>query len=120
VLGVRLVHGGRVGATRGELLPDHAEGQELVALEPEDRPEPAHVRRRVEAITALGAARREQLLVLEVPDLRDRDVRELGLEQLADRTDRERLPPPWEGLRVRPELRGGRRRERGRFGRVHR
>ena len=45
----------------------------------------------VEAVAAGRAPRREQLLILEVADLRDRDVRELVLERLADGADRHRL-----------------------------
>ncbi len=78
-------------ATGGELLTDHAKRQELVALEPQDRPQAGHVDRRVEPVSAARPARREQLLILEVADLRDRDVRKLALELLAHRADRERL-----------------------------
>ena len=66
---------GRAG--RRELLPDHAQRQELVALEPEDRLEALDVVLGEEPVAALRPARREQALVLEVADLRDRDVREL-------------------------------------------
>ena len=45
----------------------------------------------VEPVAAGRAPRRQQLLVLEVADLRDRDVRELLLERLADGADRHRL-----------------------------
>src|SRR5947199_3629686 len=77
---------------RCELLPDHAQGQELVALEPEDGLEPLDVVLAEEPVAALRPPRREQALVLEVPDLRDRDVRELGLETPADGADREQPP----------------------------
>src|SRR5205807_6505979 len=46
---------------------------------------------RVQAVAALRAARRDQLLVLEVADLRDRDLGELLPERLAHRADRDRL-----------------------------
>ena len=64
-------------APAGELLTDDAQRQELVALQAQDRAQPRHVAAAVEAIAARRAARRQQLLVLEVADLRDRDVREL-------------------------------------------
>src|SRR6185437_1197935 len=50
-----------------------------------------HVATRVEAIAARRAPRGQQLLILEVADLRDRDGRELLLERLADGADRHRL-----------------------------
>ena len=74
---------------RGELLADHAQRQELVALEPEDRLEALDVVLAEEAVAAPRAARREQALVLEVADLGDRDVRELALQRAADGADRE-------------------------------
>src|SRR5205823_281552 len=80
-----------LGAARCELLADHPQRQELVALEPEDRAQALDVDGRVEPVAALGAARGEELLVLEIADLRDRDVGELALELLADGADRERL-----------------------------
>ena len=81
-------------APGGELVTDHRQRQELVALQAQDRPQPRDVRGRVQAVTARRAARRQQLLVLEVADLRDRDVGELLLEPLADRPDRQRLRLP--------------------------
>ena len=45
----------------------------------------------VEPVAAGCAPRREQLLVLQIPDLRDRDVGELALELLHDGPDREGL-----------------------------
>src|SRR3954447_24639042 len=98
--------GGRPGARGGgglgrlhrapgrELLPDDAQRQELVALQAQDRPQPRDVVGRVQPGAAGRAPRREQLLVLEVADLRDRDVRELLLERLADRADGQRLGLP--------------------------
>ena len=79
---------------RRELLPDHGQRHVLVALQPQDRPQPRHVGRRIEPVAAGRPPRRHQLLVLEVPDLGDRDVRELLLEPLADRADRQRLRLP--------------------------
>src|SRR3954465_11997330 len=80
-----------LGAPRGELLADDAQRQELVALQAQDRPQPRDVARAVEPVAARRAPRREELLVLEVADLRDRDVGELDLERLAQRPDRHRL-----------------------------
>src|SRR5262249_39700015 len=76
-------------AWRGELLTDDAQRQELVALEPEDRLEPLDVVLAEHPIPALRPARGEQSLVLEVADLRDRDVRELLLQHPADGPDRQ-------------------------------
>src|SRR5207302_1285512 len=74
---------------RRELLTDHAKREELVALEAQDRLQPLDVVLAEEPVAALRALRREEPLVLEVADLRDRDVRELRLEARADRADRE-------------------------------
>ena len=63
---------------RGELLADHAQRQELVALEPEDRLQPLDVLLAEQPVSAARPLRREEALILEVADLRDRDVRELG------------------------------------------
>src|SRR5207244_7032105 len=73
----------------GELLADHAQREKLVTLQAQDRLEPLDVLVAEHAVAALRAPRREQTLVLEVPDLRDRDVRELLLEHPADGPDRE-------------------------------
>ena len=75
-------------AGRRELLADHAQRQELVALEPEDRLQPLDVVLAEQPVAAARPLRRQQALVLEVADLRDRDVRELGLQPPADRADR--------------------------------
>ena len=72
-----------------ELLTDHAQRQELVALHAQDRLQPFDVVLAEQPVAALRPPRREQALVLEVADLGDRDVRELGLEPPADRADRE-------------------------------
>src|SRR5436190_2959756 len=64
---------------RCQLLPDHAQWEELVALEAQDGLEPLDVVVAEEPVAALRPARSEQALVLEVADLRDRDVREFGL-----------------------------------------
>ena len=80
----------RAFAGRGELLPDDAQGQELVPLEPQDLAQPLHVVLGEEAIAAVRALRLEEALILEVADLRDRDVRELLLQAAAHRADRQR------------------------------
>src|SRR5918999_706722 len=71
----------------GQLLPDHAQRQELVALETEDRPETFDVVFVEEPVAALRPLRLQQALILEVPDLRDRDVRKLVLQRSADGAD---------------------------------
>src|SRR5688500_8086307 len=76
------------GAARGQLLADHPQGQELVALEPQDGLEPLDVLLAEESIAAARALRRQQALVLEITDLRDRDVLELALQPRADGADR--------------------------------
>src|SRR5439155_25143273 len=78
---------------RCELLPDDPERQELVPLQAQDRLQALDVVLAEEPVTALGATWRKQSLVLEVADLRDRDVRELGLQAPADGADREQPPP---------------------------
>src|SRR3984885_11572767 len=75
----------------GELLADHPQREELVALQAQDRPQALDVALRVETVAALRPARREQLLILEVADLGDRDVGELLVQRLADGADRDRL-----------------------------
>src|SRR2546429_584889 len=75
------------------LLPDDPERQELVPLQAQDRLQALDVVLAEEPVTALGATWRKQSLVLEVADLRDRDVRELGLQAPADGADREQPPP---------------------------
>src|SRR4029079_17399506 len=74
-----------------QLLADHSQWQELVALQAQDRAQTLHVGLRVQAVAALRAPRLQQLLALEVADLRDRDLGELALELLADGPDRQRL-----------------------------
>src|SRR5205085_4669888 len=68
-----------------QLLTDHAQRQELVALHAQDRAQPLDVLLAEQAVAAARPPRREQALVLEVADLRDRDVRELVLEAAAHR-----------------------------------
>src|SRR5205823_4171309 len=74
---------------RRELLTDHAQRQELVSLQAQDRLQPLHVAVGKQPVAALRSPRREQPLVLEVADLRDRDVRELRLQHPADGLDRQ-------------------------------
>src|SRR3954465_9260043 len=78
-------------AARGELLADDAQRQELVALQAQDGAQALHVAAGVEAVAARRASRRHELLILQIADLRDRDVGELLLERLADGADRHRL-----------------------------
>jgi hypothetical protein len=77
-----------------ELLADHAQREELVALELEDPAQALHVVLAEEPIAAARPPRREQPLVLEEANLRDRDVRELVLQAGAHRADREQRPLP--------------------------
>ncbi len=79
---------GRVGRAL-ELVADHPQRQEGVALQRQDAPQPLDVRLGEEAVAAARAMRLEQALILEVADLRDREIRELGAQQLADGADRE-------------------------------
>src|SRR5262249_42893707 len=62
---------------------------ELVALQPEDRLERVDVVLGEQPVAALRPLGREEPLVLEVADLRDRDVGELRLEPTAHRADRQ-------------------------------
>src|SRR5690349_6761266 len=80
-------------AGRVELVLDHAQRQELVALQPQDRLQPLEVVLAEEAIAALRPARRQEPLVLEVADLRDRDVGELRREAPHDLADPQELLP---------------------------
>ena len=79
-----------VRAGRVELLADHAQRQELVALEAQDRLQPLEVLGAEQAVAALRAPRSEQPLVLEVADLRDRDVGELLAQAAHHLSDPER------------------------------
>ena len=75
-----------------QLLPDDAQRQELVPLKPEDRAQSLDVVLGEEPVPAVRPAEHEQTLILEVPDLRDRDVRELLFQLPADGADREGRP----------------------------
>src|SRR5581483_11297543 len=66
--------------TGRELFADHAQRQELVSLHPQDRLEPLDVVLAEEPVPALRPLRRQQPLILEVADLRNRDVRKLALQ----------------------------------------
>src|SRR5262245_32667329 len=70
------------GAAGVELVPNHPQRQELVPLEPQDRLEPLDVALGEEPIAPSRTTRAEQTLVLEVADLRDRDVGELAAQPL--------------------------------------
>ena len=72
-----------------ELLADHAQRQELVALQAQDRAQPLDVLLREQAVAAARALRVQQPLLLEVADLRDRDVGVLDAQRRADRADRQ-------------------------------
>src|SRR3954469_26003441 len=69
----------RLGAPARQLVADDPQGQELVALQAQDRAQATQVLLRVEPVAARGALGLQELLVLEVADLRDRDVGELRL-----------------------------------------
>src|SRR5207253_2771285 len=64
----------------------------LVALKAEDRLEPLDVIFGEEPVPALRPARIQEPLVLEIADLRDRDVREFVLERVADGADGQPRP----------------------------
>src|SRR5581483_3736536 len=81
----------------GELLADHAQRQELVPLHAQDRLQPVDVLLGEEPVPALRPLRRQEALILEVADLRDRDVRELRLQPAADGADREQPLTAWGG-----------------------
>jgi hypothetical protein len=66
-----------LGPARGELLADDPQRQELVALQAQDGAQARDVGLRVQPVAAGGPARRQQLLILQIADLGDRDVREL-------------------------------------------
>src|SRR5262249_17381909 len=65
------------------------QGQEPAALQAEDGRQPLDVVLGEEPVPALRPPRVQEPLILEVADLRDRDVGELVLEPVADRADRE-------------------------------
>ena len=85
--------GRRRGASRGrrsghELLADHPQRQELVALQAQDRDQSLDIGLGEQPVAAARSARLQQALILEVADLRDRDVGELVPQALADGADR--------------------------------
>src|ERR1700752_5188366 len=65
----------RRSGPRGQLLANHAERQELVALQAQDRLQPLDVVLAEEPVAAARALRGQEALILEIADLRDRDVR---------------------------------------------
>ena len=81
----------------GELLPDDAQRQELVALQAQDRLQPLEVFLGEQPVATLCPLRGQEPLVLEIPDLRDGDVGELGLQPAADSADREEPLAGWGG-----------------------
>ena len=76
---------------RVELVLDHAQRQELLALHAQNRLQALEIVLAEQPIPALRAPRRHQPLVLEVADLRDRDVGELLEEPPHDLSDPEQL-----------------------------
>ena len=76
-----------------ELLADHPQGKELVALQAQDGAQALDLERGVEPVAAGRPLRRDELLVLEVADLRDRDRGEVRLQQLADGADQAAVGP---------------------------
>src|SRR5262249_38369642 len=74
---------------RRQLLADHPQRQELVALEQQDRPQALDILLAEQAVAALRASPGEQPPVLEVADLRDRDVGDLRLQPPAHGADRQ-------------------------------
>ena len=78
----------RGGPCASRVSANHAERQELVALEPQDRLEPLDVVVGEETVAAACSPWPEQALILEVPDLRDGDVGELLPQALADGANR--------------------------------
>src|SRR5262249_50884036 len=67
-------------ARRVQLVADHAQRQELVALEPQDRLEPREVVLAEQAVAARRPFGADETLVLEGTGLRDRDVGKLVAE----------------------------------------
>src|SRR6266700_3529626 len=76
-------------ARRGQLLANHPQGEKLVALQPQNRLETLDVLFAEEPVATLRPARREQALILQITDLRDRDVGELLLQAPRNRADRQ-------------------------------
>src|SRR5262249_53099873 len=74
---------------RRELVADHAQREELVALQPQDRRQSLEVLLAEEPVAAARPLRIQQPLVLEEADLRDRDVGELVGEAIHDLADPE-------------------------------
>src|SRR5215208_5119442 len=77
--------------TARELLADDPERKELIPLHAEDRAQALDIGLTVETVAAGRAARRQELLILEVPDLGDLDVVELLAQDLGHGSDRQRL-----------------------------
>ena len=78
----------RCVAARVDRVLDHSERQELVALHAQDRLEALDVRLREQPIPAARPPGPQETLILEVADLRDRDVGKLRPQQLAHCADR--------------------------------
>src|SRR4051794_11729818 len=106
---------GRLAAVQApgrQLLADHAQRQELVALHAQDRAQARDVGLRVQPVAARRAPGLQQLLVLQVADLGDRDVRELLPERLAHGADGHRLGWAFLGRCGAVLFHGGHQRER--------
>ncbi len=73
----------------GELVADHGERQEVVALQAQDHLDAGDVGGRELAVPAGRAFRCDQALVFEEPDLGDREVGVVGLKPLDDLADGE-------------------------------
>src|SRR6266480_83501 len=91
------------GARRGQLLANDSQRQKFVPLQPQDRLEALDVILAEEPVAPLGPARREQPLILEVANLRDRDVRKFLLQAPRDGADRQQ-PLRSGGLGLRAHL----------------
>ena len=78
---------GYAGRRPLDLFADDLERQVFVALQREHADEALVVVAREEPVAALGAARRDQALLLEVAQLAHADVGELALEAVDDRPD---------------------------------
>ena len=93
LVGLGRLDGARVevgGGRRGrQPLLDDPEWEEVVALLGEDPPQPGDVVVVELAVARRRALRVEQALALQEPDLRDRDVREVVVEEGEDLPDRQ-------------------------------
>ncbi len=84
-------HGRAAGVELRKEPADHLERQVVIALHREHEPQPIHVRRRELAVPRLGARRRNELPLLEKPQLRRRQIWELRAELREHLTDTEEV-----------------------------